>query len=122
MCSLYCHRFSRFERFQEAVDHAAGARIALGGYFPPQLQPIAAAGLPALEDIGGVGIKIAGILSSRPDIWSRFSLKPMSDRALIHRHPSGNLLGGEPLPTQLCDLRIAILSLGSPPGNGLVDV
>ena len=64
MGSLWCQRFSRFERFQEAVDHAGGARIALGCYFTPQLQPIAAAGLPALEDVGGVRIKIAGILSS----------------------------------------------------------
>jgi hypothetical protein len=40
----------------------------------------------------------------------------------MHRHPSGNLLGCEPLPTQLCDLLIAILSLGSLPGNGLLDV
>ena len=122
MDSFWCHRFSRFEGFQEATDHAGGARIALGCYFTPQLQTIAAAGLPALQDIGGVRIKIAGILSSLPDIWSRFPLKPMSHRALMHRHPSGNLLGGEPLPTQLCDLLIAILSLGSLPGNGLLDV
>src|SRR2546426_6048519 len=122
MGSLWCDRFSRFERFQEAVDHAGGARIALGCYFTPQLQTIAVAGLPALEDIGGVRIKSARILSSLPDIWSRFPLKPMSYRALIHRHPSCNLLGCKPLLTQLCDLLIAILSLGSPPGNGLLDV
>src|SRR6266436_7270549 len=122
MGSLWCHRFSRFERFQEAVDHAGGTRIALGCYFTPQLQTIAAAGLPALEDIGGVRIKIARILSSLPDIWSRFALKPMAYRALMHRHPSGNLLGCEPLSTQLCDLLIAILSLGSLPSNGLLDV
>src|SRR5258706_4686357 len=122
MGSLWGHRFSRFERFQEAVDHAGGTRIALGGYFTPQLQPIAAAGLPALQDIGGVRIKSAGILSSLPNIWSRFPLKPMADCALMHRQPSGNLLGCEPLPMQLCDLLIAILSLGSLPGNGLLDV
>src|SRR5258708_33264395 len=40
----------------------------------------------------------------------------------MHRHPSGNLLGCEPLPTHLCDLLLAILSLGSLPGNGLLDV
>ena len=84
MCSLYCHRFSRFERFQEAVDHAGGARIALGGYFTPQLQTIATAGLPALEDIGGV----VGTLPCQPeqavlvDLVHHVGIQPQGAHAL----------------------------------------
>src|SRR5689334_6653983 len=107
-----CFHLLCFERFQKAIDHSLGSRIALGHDFVPDGCTVALPNFPAIEHIGRIGIKLTGIFASWSRVRSHSSVKPMTDGSLANCQPTGNLFRGQTLLVEALDLLIACLSLG----------
>src|SRR5436305_3715231 len=109
-----------FERLQEAIDHALRSAIPLKPDFPPQLATTALTLLPAFEHIGGVRIKLAAIFASWSGIGSYPVVEPLPHGSRFHPKTAGNLLRRQSLLRPGEHLLIALVSLGTPRGNGLL--
>src|SRR5437660_7608280 len=76
--------------------------------------------LPAFEHIGGVRIKLAAIFASWSGIGSHPVVEPLPHGSRFHPKTKSNLLRSQSLLTQGDHLLIALLSLCTPRGNGLL--
>jgi hypothetical protein len=112
----------RFQRFQKAIDHPLGSRIALGCDFVPNLRSVPLSSFPAGEHIGRVGIEITRIFASWPRVRSHSSLEPVTYCSLADPEATGNLLTGQTRLLEALDLLIARLSLGTSCRDRLFDL
>src|SRR2546421_3155918 len=76
--------------------------------------------LPTFEHVGGVGIKLAAIFASWSGIGSDPVVEPLPHGSRFHPKTARNLLRRQSLLRPGEHLLIALVSLGTPRGNGLL--
>src|SRR5262245_48662761 len=110
--------FRLLERFQESIDRALCAWIALCDDFFPEAGAVALPVLPAFLPVRSVGVKIALPFAPGPGIRGDSSLGPVPHRAFADAELTGNVLDRMPLLLQEHGLLIPCLSLSATDGNG----
>src|SRR5437588_9534210 len=83
-------------------------------------RPLRSPSRPSFKHVGGVQIKLAAIFASWSGIGSHPFVEPLPYGSRFHPQPTSNLLRRQSLLTQGQHLLIALLSLGTPRGNGLL--